>query len=139
MVYVADIYYRSWKVSRDLKGAKMELKQDDIVKALECCTTKNGNVKNCGECPLKDEQCTVALPQNALLLFKEFTEGIKARDDIISRFIETMPLVKADTVRKMQEKILKVCKPLNEVGVGFLETVLEDIAEEIIGETKQRI
>ena len=42
---------------------------------------------------------------------------------------------KADTVRKVKEHILKSLSNTTTVGVGFLETLLEDIEEEIIGDT----
>lgn len=65
---------------------------------------------------------------------KELTEGIKARDDTISRFIETMPLVKADTVRKMQNELKKTFSALCKGEMDDLFRIIDQIAKEMIGE-----
>lgn len=56
----------------------MELNREQVIKALECCTTINVNVKNCGKCPLRYENCTIELPNACLSLIKELTEKVEA-------------------------------------------------------------
>ena len=70
-------------------------------------------------------------------VIKELTEGIKARDDTISRFIETMPLVKADTVKKMRELLttffdIDDMLKYNEVDADYINEQINRIAEEMI-------
>lgn len=50
------------------------MEKELVIKALECCTTINVNVKNCGECPLRYENCTIELPNACLSLIKELAE-----------------------------------------------------------------
>ena len=131
----------------------MELNREHIIKALECCVNPEECCEDC--ILLEDRNCGVNLLKNALSLIKELieeNERLRNRvvckvvipdeklEEIKNECLEKVELdikaIQADTVREMQERVLKVTKPLNAVGVGFLETVLEDIAEEMLGETK---
>ena len=88
------------------------MERDDIIKALECCT-KDG----CTSCPhFKKVPCQKPLMQNALSLIKELTEENERLNQIITQLgknndeiARVYPLAikeaKADTVRKMHEKI----------------------------------
>ena len=50
----------------------MELKREQTIKALECCTA---NDADCENCPLVDEKhCGIMLLKNASALIKELTE-----------------------------------------------------------------
>ena len=108
----------------------MELNREEIIKALECCHTQG---KDCLSCPYENDHSNcVYLDKNALSLINELIEGIKARDDTISRFVETMPLVKADTVRKMQTEIEARCIK-GGIYPAFVRSTINKIAEEMIG------
>ena len=114
----------------------MELKRDEIVKALECCAFYCDKE----HCKYKSHDnpiaCMVMKMIDALSLIKELTEGIKARNDTISRFIETMPLVKADTVRKMQERFWKEVGNFGDYQNWEIAEAFEKIEKEMIGEAK---
>lgn len=62
----------------------MELKQDEIIKALECCTSPDRNC-DCGyECPYGDLIfCTQSLMAHTLALIKELTEENEKQLNII--------------------------------------------------------
>jgi hypothetical protein len=57
---------------------------EDVIKALECCNTKG----NCNQCPYEIvgeyTPCYSALTQDALALFREKDETIKALDALIA-------------------------------------------------------
>lgn len=129
------------------------MERTEIIKALECCTKAEswGDCEEMG-CPAHTKQgchyylrtdddyentIYIELCKDALSLIKELTEGIKARDDTISRFIETMPLVKADTVQKMQERLKEKAYTNNYCQEVVLLSDIGQIAKEMIeGETK---
>ena len=89
------------------------MKRDDIIKALECCYSNRA----CDGCPnsaLVD--CRRVLEQNTISLIKELTEENESRKQIIDQLgknndeiARVYPLVikeaKANTVRKMQERL----------------------------------
>ena len=52
----------------------MELNRDDIIKALECCSSEETEKFNCEVCPYRDKCCNVGLLRDALSLIKELTE-----------------------------------------------------------------
>ena len=96
----------------------MELKRDDIIKALECCTYGGDKTKSqvevCSLCPCFNEgNCTDVLKESTLTIIKELTEEnerLKAQKymaypDGRIEMIPTVESVKADTVRKMQERL----------------------------------
>lgn len=136
----------------------MELKRDEIIKALEVCTyggdmTKS-QVEVCSPCPYFHEgNCTDVLKENALSLIKELTEEkerLRAILDeakiMVDELKEKTPIAfdnetkkaKADTVREMQERLKYTLCINNEENTDFfdyaytLETI-DQIAEEMIG------
>ena len=69
----------------------MELKQDEIIKASECCASEITIEFNCTECPYIGRGCNIAVMRDALALIKELTEErtdhlslIDAKDVIIN-------------------------------------------------------
>ena len=122
----------------------MELKRDEIIKALECCTYggdfNKSQVEVCSPCPYFTEgNCTDVLKENALFLINELIEGIKSRDDTISRFVETMPLVKADTLRELQIRLTREVGTYLSISIIKVEDMfklIDQIVEEMIGEAK---
>lgn len=105
----------------------MEPKRDEIIKALECCTSIGG----CKKCPYsingkpKDNgDCGQEMLIDALSLLKEFTEENERlrnrvvckvvipnekleeiKTECLSRVEIDIKAIQADTVRKMQEKL----------------------------------
>ena len=108
------------------------MKKDLIIKALECCISGD----DCTICPLCDEQsCPCVLNENALALINELAEEnerlaslctskdviigdmnaenerlraeISVKKKLLDKSVEVEDKVKADTVRKMQERLLK--------------------------------
>ena len=106
----------------------MELKKrEEIIKALECHAS--GKLVECEQCPLDkahlfNATCVQTMCENALALIKELTEEIKDLEADYDRVYEQaeadihgniadggtschwcMDKTKADTVRKMQERL----------------------------------
>ena len=122
----------------------MELNRDDVIKALECCTKPN-----CVgfECPLYGDQaaCVTGLNIAALSLINELTEeNERLRGCVMSeeevRIIanetikQCISIIKADTVRKMQERLNET--KFKMMGDYFIYAQnVDQIADEIIGET----
>lgn len=125
----------------------MELKREEIVKALECCTNCN-----CDVCPYVPEQgthkgtigCNDELMINAISLINELTEEnerlkkrLKATNYMITpdgriEMIPTVESVRADTVREMQKEIEARCIK-GGIYPAFVRSTIEQIAEEMIG------
>lgn len=125
----------------------MELKREEIVKALECCTNCN-----CDVCPYVPEQgthkgtigCNDELMINAISLINELTEEnerlkkrLKATNYMITpdgriEMIPTVESVRADTVREMQTKIEARCIK-GGIYPAFVRSTIEQIARELIG------
>ena len=98
-----------------------KLNREQIIKALECCTyggDKNkSQVEVCSPCPYFNEgNCTDVLKESALALIKELTEEnerLRAENAQIIKEAVFSPMeranntlaVRADTVRKMQERL----------------------------------
>ena len=103
----------------------MELNREQIIKALECCLVES----NCTGCPLHHQyetDCLKYAGEKALSLIKELTEDNEAQAETITNLIDTIKNVsgvkeeyeafigglkpkideiRADTVRKMQERL----------------------------------
>ena len=127
----------------------MELKREEIVKALECCTNCN-----CDVCPYVPEQgthkgtigCNDELMINAISLINELTEEnerlkkrLKATNYMITpderiEMIPTVESVRADTVREMQERLKVRFKggKCNLYTVYNIQRYIDQIAEEIL-------
>ena len=139
----------------------MELKREDIVKALECCLTLEYGVA-CKGCPLsyKDERrmdCLELLMKSALSLIKELTEEnerltgtLEEVTKRIDNLIEKTPIAfdyeraqaKADTVKKIVERLSDDyefdCRADIDTRTLSHSDLIEwvtQIAEEIIGTT----
>ena len=119
----------------------MELKRDEIIKALECC-----NKDDCDNCPNTFGNCYSNLAGYALSLIKELTEEnerLKASCSYlkpIRAFTEEEmeqtikeSLVRADTVREMQEKVYEVAHDVNGIDAYWITSMIDQIAEEMIG------
>ena len=109
----------------------MELKREQIVKALECCSEN----EDCSHCPCWENcKCINSLLRDALALIRELTEECKKWQ---SRLEIECDYTKADTVRKMQEELvseplpifvyegerLVTCKRINDVADKLLREV----------------
>lgn len=126
----------------------MELKErEEIINDLERCTV----LQNCKGCEYKGDvsvECTIRLMRDALSLIKELSEEIKDLEEDYDRVYEQaeadihgniadggtschwcIDKTKADTVRKMQEKILA----LSTYGTINISTwQLEQVAKEML-------
>lgn len=81
----------------------MELNREQIVKALECCST---DLPNCHECPYKEcKPSCFALSSEALALIRELTEEIEKLGIENFDLICELSRIKENTVRKMQERL----------------------------------
>ena len=126
----------------------MELKRDDIIKALECCPEQ----EYCGDCPY-DIECMGMefLILDALSLIKELTEENERVKLEYAGFEagakHAVSFVKADTVRKMQERLeeLYTDKLITDdmtVSIGVIKQNIKDIAKEMLcemGDTKTEV
>ena len=117
----------------------MELNRDQIIKALECCIDVN-----CGSiavCPRRENhrneyECQANLKKDALALIKELTEEnaklahsctkLETLYKIESKRVDT---VKADTVRKMQERLKAEA---GYFGRAVAVDVIDQIANELL-------
>lgn len=92
------------------------MEKDLIIKALECCFSDG----SCDGCPYTERvDCRRELERNALSLIKELTEEnerlrgcVMSEEQVRNIANETIQqgifIIKADTVRKMQERFLKL-------------------------------
>ena len=99
------------------------MNRDDVIKALECCSTPSG--KRCENCPkvTEDALCMYRLSGDALALIKELTEENER--------------VKADTVRKMQEALKERIKGVY-LDEGEMCAIIDEVAEKILkGNTEE--
>lgn len=116
------------------------MNREQIVKALECCSDGG----RCNDCPY-DSDCFIpqwVIVKDALALVRELTE----ENDRLSRtrymvspdgrteMIPSVESVKADTVRKMQERfsmILDVGEEIaTDTAVDFLDAIAKEMLEE---------
>lgn len=119
----------------------MELNREQIVKALECC----GEMHECSICPRYDRNndlCQEDLHADALALIREQAEKIErlsrtrymVSPDGRTEMIPSVESVKADTVRKMQERfsmILDVGEEIaTDTAVDFLNAIAKEMLEE---------
>jgi L-fucose isomerase-like protein len=97
----------------------MELKREDIIKALEYCGTSYSCNEKCPFVPNTHKGslgCSEELMLTALALIKELTEENERLREKADRHLENLKAVleerdentiKADTVRKMQERLME--------------------------------
>ena len=123
----------------------MELKErEEIIKALECCSVW----ENCDGCPYRNSValgCTSKMMRAALALIKELTEenerlhaSCTELTQCCTKFetlykieCKRVDTVKADAVRKMQEKILAKSEygTIN-ISPGQLDQIAKEMLEE---------
>ena len=91
----------------------MELNGEQIIKALGCCYMQElEHGENCPECPYTDlyPKCVEYLGKHAFSLIKELTEENEEQEKAILNILRGVKIVrqetKADTVRKMQARLL---------------------------------
>ena len=128
------------------------MERDLIIKALECCYDNN---LSCIDCPFVEAdkffECS-NLTISALSLIKELTKEnerlINAGFDTVDYAIDKIKQERADTVRKMQERLKQaICdntypdfnkdgKPVNVWNAKTGYDLIDQIAKEIIGEEK---
>ena len=128
----------------------MELKREEIIKALECCEQE---VKDCPYCPLTRDYspCSTTMAKNALSLINELTEENERLKHTISllgknndELARVLPLAKkevevetrADTVSEMQERLKNTFDHRGLVGVDIIEKRIDQIAKEMLEETE---
>ena len=129
----------------------MELNREQIIKALECCYMQElEHNENCPECPYTDlyPNCAEYLGKHCFSLIKELTEeNERLRGDIAKEFtcvfgqphrVSDCPIddeiakAKADTVRKMQERLRdRHLTATNPNVICLYETELDQIAKEM--------
>ena len=125
----------------------MELKRDDIIKALECCSSEITSEFNCDACPYRSKGCNASLLRDALSLIKELAEECASLNDENERLrastidYRNIPNIvadaRADTVRKMQERLeeLYTDKLITDdmtVSIGVIKQNIKDIAKEML-------
>ena len=95
-----------------------ELNREQIIKALECC--KSPKLTKCYGCPRdkEDGHCMYRLNEDALSLIKELTEENERLSGAVKQYEEERKYhfemsrkriveAKADTVRKMQDRLME--------------------------------
>ena len=127
----------------------MGLNRDDIIKALECCVKSE-----CDKCPLRDGRCANGeMGRLSLTIIKELTEENERLRVQVKMWTSTAycekdrnESIKADTVRKMQERLKQaICdntypdfnrdgKPVNiwKATTGY--DLIDQIAEEMLND-----
>lgn len=121
----------------------MELNAEQIKKALEYC--KWDDMSLCKQCPYhkpSKSNCISEMSADALALIEELLDESEDRDNTISSLIATIKDIRADTAKKMQERLTtffsnddftKYC----EVDAYYINEQINRIAKEIIkGESK---
>lgn len=118
----------------------MELNREQIIKALECCSKTN-----CKECPytpsgkvdIFDITCGINMARDTLALIKKLTEENEFHRKTISKnaqialnvTVDEIEKTKADTVRKMQEK-LRAKSEYGTINISLWQ--LDQIAKEML-------
>lgn len=134
----------------------MELKPDNIVKALECHAS--GKIDNCIHCPYEnidlkyDETCAQRMLGDAILLIKELTEENERLRGFNSAKCEDCAgctswkcdcanieaQAKADTVRKMQDRLIAEFRKDDRMNY-YLRMTLDQIAKEMVDGEKDNV
>ena len=112
----------------------MELNREQIIKALECC---NGG--DCETCKALGVACdaTWKFHKDALALIKELTEENERLRDTAYRLECEVHRERADTVRKMQERLYPLYKVLC-VDEGDWRYEVDQIAKEMLEANNER-
>ena len=111
----------------------MELKRDDIIKALECCSK---HLVRCKDCPYQEvPRCTDEHQKDALSLIKELTEengNLRASTIDYRNIPYIVADTRADTVRKMHFEIKERCIK-GGIYPAFVASTIDQIAKEMLG------
>ena len=105
-----DIYDGCEKYCKGIvfKLKDMELNRENIIKALEHCTSSTSS-EACDGCPFNDmELCdreSNAIEKHALALIKELTEDNENLNKTISNLLETIKDIKSDTLRSIRTQV----------------------------------
>ena len=128
----------------------MELNREQIVKALECCSKKKWS--KCSGCPreAEDALCMYRLCSDALALIRELTEENERLEKEVDRLSQVVLYhdgitemevaeAKADTVRKMQERLkarykLPQSNEVSSISPFQLHECIDQIAKELLEE-----
>ena len=124
----------------------MELNREQTIKALECCSSRDDNA--CDTCPLDNLDsidCKRILFALALSLIKELAEEnerlsacVMSKEEVMDIANEAIKqctsIIKADTVRKMQERLKERNKVycVNESDLKEMKFVVDQIAKELL-------
>lgn len=106
------------------------MNREQIVKALECCST---DIPNCHECPYKE--CKPSLSREALALIRELTEENEKIGIENFKLICSLSRIKEETVRKMQERLKALCM-VDQMAIPKEQAlwVIDQIAKELLEE-----
>jgi hypothetical protein len=116
------------------------MERTDVVKALECCRLDNEHQEEeCDKCPFNECPQTICqnlLAYHTLALIRELTEENKrmsrtkywAYPDGRIEMIPTVESVKADIVRKMQERLKAT--PLWFVSKDTIDQIAKELLED---------
>ena len=114
----------------------MELNREQIVKALEWCSSG----RNCMKCSedersprLSKEGCMALQMRNALALIRELTVELDAMRGAANSYKMHYEAAKADTVRKMQEAVLEMF-PSDKEYTTISRRTVKRIAKEMLEE-----
>ena len=127
------------------------MEKEQIVKALECCA--NGSYDACAQCPLHDspsslsEECMEVLMEQALSLIREQEKRIEQLGRIFDSYAMQygtatdkdvfLKKERADTVRKMREKLYREFASLGEkdkFNKKFFLEATDKIANQLLEE-----
>ena len=122
----------------------MELNREQVVKALECCTSEQG----CGGCPYYPTLigCSRQAMSGALALIRELTEenerlraeaenqSVLWKQHFESIYETAKGTVKADTVRKMQERLKKAFNFGHTIFEKSICDIIDQVAKELLEE-----
>lgn len=106
---------------------------NEIIKALECCTyTSDWNMR-CSECPFSNSiNCRVLLATNALTLITSQQAEIERLRDMVSANEGVLPqyeqLIKAEAIQEFAERLRKRVS-----GVG-VHNAIDCIEREMVGD-----
>ena len=122
---------------------------NEIIKALECCSNRKMDCDNCpySQAELADnESCAERMEEDAITIIKELTEENERLQDEADRYKRYYfnheydkfeAEVRADTVRKMQEKLTKEFDRLHKNNFMTPEVrqwIIDQIAKEMLTE-----
>ena len=115
----------------------MDLKRDDIIKALECCYMQElEHNENCPECPYTDlyPDCAEYLGKHAFTLINSQEQRIKELTEENNGWQELVR-VAVDTQNSMGERIEKLTEEIERLKLD-VRVLLDEIANEMTEDKK---